>query len=261
MTTSVATAKAYLRSHGRRIVAVASVPLLALWVVLVAVLLLSGWAGPAAGVDYRAITGAASRWLATGSFYEPWQLAGSYAIHYGEAIDVLYPPVVLWLAVPFVFLPALLWWAIPAAATAFGLWQLRPGPWTRMALFALALWPTSIGVWLWGNPGMWALAAESLGLAYGWPAVLVLIKPTLAPFALVGVRRRSWWIALGVFLLLCLPFGALWMDWIRVAIVNPTNGGPEYSLPYLPTMALPLVAWVGRLPRPQGLRWPRRVSR
>jgi hypothetical protein len=241
---------ARVRGLVRHFVALASVALLSIWILMIAAMLTTGWAGQVAGVDYRAITGAASRWVTTGNFYQPWQLAGPYAIQYGHSIDVLYPPVVLWLVVPFLFLPAFLWWAIPAAATAWGLLRLRPGPWTRMVLFVLALWPWSIGVWLWGNPSMWVLAAESLGLAYGWPAVLVLVKPTLAPFALIGVRNRSWWIALGVFILLCLPFGALWADWIRAAVVNPTNGGLGYSVPNLPYMVMPLVAWAARMKHP-----------
>lgn len=245
---------ARVRGLVRHTVALVSVALITVWVAMIAAMLITGWAGPVAGVDYRAITGAASHWLTTGHFYQPWQLAGPYAIQYGHSLDVLYPPVVLWLVVPFVYLPAFVWWAIPAAATAWGLWRLRPGPWTRSVLFILSLWPWSIGVWLWGNPTMWVLAGESLGLAYGWPAILVLVKPTLAPFTLVGVRRRSWWIALGVFMLACLPFGALWGDWLRAAVFNPTNGGLGYSIPNVPYMVMPLVAWAARLEPPVDIR-------
>ena len=55
------------------------------------------------GVDYLLYRDAAARWLAGGPFFEPYQLAGPYPISAG---DILYPPVALWLFVPFTVLPA-----------------------------------------------------------------------------------------------------------------------------------------------------------
>jgi hypothetical protein len=215
------------------------------FVALVPLAILSVWAHGqlAQVVDYASITGAASHWLATGQFYQPWQIAGPYAIQLGSAVDILHPPVVLWLAVPFVFLPPILWWVIPMAAAMWAVVRMRAAAWTWPVLFML--WALAREVWLVGNVGMWIVAAEALGLLYRWPAVLVLVKPSLAPFALVGVRRRAWWLGLGVLLLLCVPFGALWLDWWRAAIVNPTNGGPLYSFAHVPAMLIPIVAWAG----------------
>ena len=80
------------------------------------------------GVDYVLYRDAAARWLAGGPFFEPYQLAGPYAISAG---DILYPPVGLWLFVPFAVLPApvaaVMWWAIPIGITAGAILRLRAG--------------------------------------------------------------------------------------------------------------------------------------
>jgi hypothetical protein len=199
------------------------------------------------GIDYHLYLAAAQRWLASGSLYLPLQLAGPYAINQVVATDPLYPPLILWLLVPFTYLPAVLWWAIPMSLTGWSLARLRPSPSAWLVISLLFLPAASWQSFLWGGPSIWILAFAALGAAYGWPAVFVLLKPTLAPFALFGIRRRSWWIALAVFGLMCVPFGSLWVDWIRATIVNPTNsGGLAYSLPYLPVMLVPFVAWWGR---------------
>ena len=96
---------------------------------------------------------------------------------------------------------------------------------------------------------MWILAACAMGAAYGWPAVFVLAKPSLAPYALFGVRSRAWWVAFALFMALCAPFGFMWVDWVRATMLNPTNGGILYSLPYVPVMSVPVVAWIGRRPQ------------
>jgi len=57
------------------------------------------------GVDFSLYRDVAARWLAGGSYFEPHQLAGPYTIEVG---DILYPPVGLWLFVPFAVLPGAL---------------------------------------------------------------------------------------------------------------------------------------------------------
>ena len=97
------------------------------------------------GIDFALYRDVAARWLAGGPFYEPHQLAGPYEVAHG---DVLYPPVGLWLFVPFTVLPAVLWWGIPAGLTAWAIWRVRPRPavWPLMAL-CLA-WPTTpLKIW------------------------------------------------------------------------------------------------------------------
>ncbi len=108
-------------------------------------------------------------------------------------------------------------------------------------------WPPTLDFVAHGNPDMWALAFLSVGCVTVGPAAFVLIKPTLAPFALVGIRSRRWWLALGAFAILSLPFGLMWLDWVR-AVLN-SDGSLTYGLEEWPILALPLVAWLGsRLP-------------
>ena len=194
------------------------------------------------GIDFALYRDVAARWLAGGPFYEPHQLAGPYEVAHG---DVLYPPVGLWLFVPFTVLPAVLWWGIPAALTAWAIWRVRPRPavWPLMAL-CLA-WPTTpLKIWT-GNPVIWCVAAMSVAIVYRWAAPVRAAQTEPLPFALFGIRQRSWWIGLAVFVAMCLPFGALWLDWVT-SVMNSRGGGLLYSALEAPMLLLPLVAWLGR---------------
>ena len=198
------------------------------------------------GVDFVLYRDVAARWLAGGPYFEPYQLAGPYDIRAG---DVLYPPIGLALFVPFALLPAAiawpLWWAVPIGATAWSMWRLRPGPawWPVIAL--CVAWPTTLLKTWTGNPVIWCVAALALGALWYWPSVFVLLKPSLAPFALFGANRRSWWLALAVVIIASLPFGALWGDWVT-SVVNSRGGGVLYSGLEIPMLLIPLVAWLGR---------------
>ena len=112
-------------------------------------------------------------------------------------------------------------------------------------LAVLLCYPRTWVMLLYGNPSMWAFAALVAGLAWTWPAPLVAIKVTLGPFALVGVRRRSWWITAVVALALSVPFAAMWPEYVT-AISNARNGyGLEYLVGEWPiAAALVIVAWV-----------------
>jgi hypothetical protein len=128
---------------------------------------------------------------------------------------------------------------------------LRPRPevWPLIAL--CAAWPTTLLKTWTGNPVIWSMGALALATIYAWPAVFALLKPSLAPFALFGANRRSWWIALAVLVALSLPFGVLWADWLA-SVTNSRGGGLLYSTLEVPMLLLPLVAWLGRtrpLPR------------
>jgi hypothetical protein len=201
------------------------------------------------GVDAMLYRDAGARWWSGGPFYEPRQLAGPYEVTPG---DILYPPVGLWLFVPLALLPAVvayaLWWLVPAAVTGWTIWRLRPRP-VVWPLIALCLaWPTTpLKVWT-GNPVIWCIAAMAIATAWRGAAPFALLKPSLFPFALFGIRDRSWWIGLAVFTALCLPFGTMWLDWVAT-VLNSRGGGPLYSILEAPMLALPLVAWLGR-PRP-----------
>jgi hypothetical protein len=202
------------------------------------------------GVDVQLYRDAAARWFAGGPFYEPRQLVGPYEVTPG---DILYPPVGLWLFVPFALLPTLpalvLWWAIPAAVTVWAIARLRPRP-VVWPLIALCLaWPTTpLKIWT-GNPVIWSMTAMAVATAWRGAAPFVLLKPSLFPFALFGIGRRAWWIGLAAFALLCLPFGGMWLDWIGT-VVNSRGGGLLYSILEAPMLALPLIAWLGRRASP-----------
>jgi hypothetical protein len=206
-----------------------------------------------AGVDFQLYRDATVRWLHGGTFYEPYQLAGVYNIRPG---DILYPPVALWLFVPFAIEPppldaiaAVGWWAIPIGVTLFAVWRLRPRPavWPLIALCASN--PTTILKTWTGNPVMWSMAALALAVVGSsrLTAPFVLLKPSLAPFALFGIRRRSWWLGAFVLAVMSAPFvvSGLWAEWITT-LSNSRGGGILYSSLEAPMLLLPVVAWLGR---------------
>ena len=114
---------------------------------------------------------------------------------------------------------------------------------------ALILWlPRDGQILIWGNTALWMQAFVALGLRFGWPAVLcLLVKPSMLPFALIGIHRRSWWITLVAGLALTLPLLPLWLDYFTVMRNNvgswPT---PIYLLHDFAWILLPIVASLGR---------------
>ena len=195
-----------------------------------------------ASIDLDLYLAAARRWVDGGSFYQAYQLQGPYTIAYG---DILYPPVVLWLLVPFLVLPTILWWIVPLVVTTWGIARLRPSfvVWPLLAL-CIAWPPTAVRIAS-GNPVMWIVAALTLGVVVVGPAVLAFLKPSLFPFAFWGSHRRRWWLWLAVFVALCVPFGMMWRDWL-VTVMNSQGGGLLYSAQELPMLFFPIIAWIGR---------------
>jgi hypothetical protein len=206
------------------------------------------------GVDFELYRDVTARWLHGGPFFEPRQLAGPYEITPG---DVLYPPVAIWLFAPWALAAdppwsalAALWWAIPLGLTAAVVGALRPRPWTWPLLALCASNPTVLlKIWT-GNPVIWTMAALSLAVVGSSRAAapFVLLKPSLAPFALVGIRRRSWWAGALALVVLSLPFAPLWADWVA-SVLNSRGGGLLYSSLEAPFLILPLIAWLGRTRR------------
>jgi hypothetical protein len=205
---------------------------------------LSYHGGVAVGMDYGIYMDRTRDWLAGDGFYRSRQLTGlPYDIQNG---DSLYPPTLLYLLVPFALgLPAILWWRIPFVIIAAALVRIRPPMWTWPVIAFVSLLPRAAPILVLGNPSIWIIAAAFAGVAWGWPSVLVLLKPTLAPFALLRVRRRSWWIGLGVLAIVSLPFGAMWLDYAS-ALLNAQNArGLDYTLCEWPLMIAPPAAWAG----------------
>jgi hypothetical protein len=197
------------------------------------------------GADYEFFLTVANRWLATGEFYAAHQLAGPYEADINTV--TLYPPAALFLFLPFVWLPAVLWWAIPLGTIVFLVVRWRPSIWVWPFLALMLWWPRTQSIIVWGNTGMWIAAFLALALAYRWPGALILIKPSLAPFALVGIRSRGWWVVAIALALVSLP---MLPDYIT-AMRNNVGSFPglDYSVQDIPFIAIPLVAWLARADR------------
>jgi hypothetical protein len=193
------------------------------------------------GVDFHQYLDHVARWQSTGELYLPRQLAGPTAVMDG---DPLYPPTILLLLLPFTVLPEPVWWIVPSVVILVTLIRLRPAPWTWPLLAMVAFWPRTPALFLYGNPGMWMVAFICLALWRAWAGPLVLLKPSLAPYALLGFGRRSWWIALAVVVAASIPFGALWLDYLTV--LQNSRVPLTYSLLDLPLTLAPVIAFLGR---------------
>jgi hypothetical protein len=194
------------------------------------------------GSDYRLYMDATQRWLAGGSFYQPYQLAGPYTVAHG---DILYPPTALPLFVVFTFLPAFLWWAVPIGGTIAMIIYHRPAA-IALAGIAFCLWfPATSPKLLNGNPVMWVVLATALGTKWAAAAPWALIKPSLFPFALVHVNRRAWWVSLAVMGLVAVLLWPMMLDWISVIRNGAGSGGLLYSAQEIPMVMIPILAWVG----------------
>ena len=193
------------------------------------------------GADLKLYLQAAGGFLDGGGLYPAQQLAGPYVVADG---DILYPPPILLLMVPFLILPAILFWVVPIGIIAVIVARHRPEPWS-WPLLALALsYPiTSLKI-VHGNPVMWVAAAIALATITVGPAVVVLVKPTLAPFALIGANRRRWWLALAVFGFVAALFAPLWPDYVKVVTNAHNPNGLLYSLDEVPLVLIPIVAWI-----------------
>lgn len=92
---------------------------------------------------------------------------------------------------------------------------------------------------------MWIAAFVAGGALAGWPAALVLLKPSLSPFALIAIRDRRFWVAVAVLLAVSIPFGERWIEYAQV--MRDVRSVPlTYSLLNVPIVAAPVVVWFGR---------------
>jgi hypothetical protein len=228
-----------------RLIQVFVAGLLVCWVAYVSWVLSRGLA-----LDYGVYRDVGQRVLAGGPLYAPEQLAGPHVVVLG---DSMYPPSSLPLFLVFALIPQpfslIAWYVIPLSVIGTALWRLRPTGWRLIAILGLLAYPPSIAVvWL-GNPALWAVAGLSAGLLYRWPAAFVLLKPSLAPFVLVGIRDRRWWLATGVFAVLTLAMMPLTVEWVRVLLnARGEFSGIGYSIGNVPIFLLPLVAGMNRSP-------------
>jgi len=193
------------------------------------------------GIDWFMYRLAALEWMQTGSFYTPEQLAGPYVLLTWQP---LYPPVVLPLLAVFAHLPDALWWIVPGGLYLAALYRMRPQGWWLPATVAVFVLTSGLYPWWYGQPTIWLFPAIAWGLLLGGWAVFVLLKPSLFPFALIGMHRRSWSLTLAAFVAVSVPFGTLWMDWYRA--LDNSDQTVWYSLWQVPMLFVPIVAYLGR---------------
>ena len=210
--------------------------------------LVEGWPRVVAmaGYDMDMYLDGAARWLGGGSFYAPSQFAGPYD-DTGQVI--LYPPTALWLLAPLAALPrglaGVVWVGLPIAVLAWQWIRFRPGPiaWPFLAL--VVAWPPTLltlAVW---NSGPIFVALLALATVHRWPAALILLKPSVLPFALWGANRRPWWVAAALLGLASVPFGTMWLDYLEV-LENSRVGGIWHSIQQWPMFLWPILVFLGR---------------
>ena len=193
------------------------------------------------GEDWVIYRGAALRWLGGGSYFLDSQLHGPYQLIMG---DVLYPPAALAVFVPFAWLPVALWRLGPLVIAGLALAKLRPAPWAWLIVGYLWFWSGSL-YWDHANPVMWSMAVLFGWAAWDWPAAPLLLQPSMLPFALLGVRRRSWWIVAAVVALLSLATLPLTITWFRVIAQMESGRGIFYGAREWFVCAIPVVAYLG----------------
>jgi hypothetical protein len=203
------------------------------------------------GVDHAMFLDFGRRWLEGGTIYLPYQLAGPYAYDIGSGtMDVatmpaLYPPTVGPVFAAWRYLPDLLWWVIPLGVLAYAIVRWKPAMWSWPLMLATLIWPnTADSLWA-GSSNLWIVAGVAGGLIWGWPTAVVAFKPSLAPFILIGARRRSWWVAVGLLAVLALAMLPEWFRYVTV-LQNLESPGALYSLGDLPLLSIPILAWLGR---------------
>ena len=206
---------------------------------LYATLTLPEWQ-PLYGNDLIHYELAVDRWLATGSPYPPDQVAGPFQY---DQRTFLHPPIALPFFLAWKVLPWPLFWILPLALLGYVVGSYRPGPWTWpvMAL-PLLLYPIG-GMLISGNTDLWMWGLFAAGVRWGWPAAFMGLKPSAAYGAVVGVRDRRFWLACLGLAIASIPFGWLWVEWVRVVLNSP--GSILYSIGNVVMYSIPLVARLG----------------
>lgn len=190
------------------------------------------------GADFSGYMEATHRFLDGGALYDPAQL--------------LYPPPALLVLVPMALLPAVAWWIIPLAVIGYVARRQCRTDWQRVALLAALVFPGGITAIVAGNGSLWIVAAIVAANRWQWPGALILLKPTLAPWALIGIRSRGWWVVVGLLGVVSVILLPLWPQWIALMLGwgaspdwNTGNAGSSSGMAYLTTALSPvfLLAW------------------
>lgn len=200
------------------------------------------------GEDYAFYVDLGRRWLNTGVIYGERQLTG-LPYHVEINVDNLYPPPAILLFTAFVFLPWFAWYLVPVGLVGMAVWRARPAIWTWPFMALCLVWPRTQGSFLVGNSDLWSAGFVAAGLLWAWPGVLNLFKPAFGPFALIGIRHRSWWVALAIVTVVSLLFAGYWGQYLAAA--THWDLPVTRSLANVPILLVPIIAWVGRQRPPQ----------
>ncbi len=173
------------------------------------------WGGTDWGGDLRGYLDATRSWLNGDGFYLPRQLQGPYPTELG---DVLYPPTALYFLLPFTVLPPQLWWVLAIGLLGYLVWAWRPRMWAVALMLVCLAFPNQAIVYFRGAPVIVITALVAAALRWKWPGALILLKPSILPFALIGIRTRGWWITAGLLVILTLPLLPLVPVWIQTVV-------------------------------------------
>lgn len=187
--------------------------------------------------DHAIYMAQAHRIISGGPLYPNWELAGPFV---PVQLPELYPPPTVYgLFIPMSVLPDVFWWLIPLGIVAGVIAYYRPSAWGWAAILGLLIGvPSTWVVLAAGNPSIWVAAGIALSTVRPTFAIAALAKPTLAPFALLGVRSRLWWASLALYVSLALAMLPAWLDYARVLL----NYRASPSLIDAPLMLVPLAA-------------------
>jgi hypothetical protein len=206
------------------------------------------WGGTDWGGDLRAYLDATRSWLRGDGFYLPRQLQGPYPTELG---DVLYPPTALYFLLPFTVLPPQLWWVLAVGLLGYLVWAWRPRMWAVALMLVCLAFPNQATVYFRGAPVIVITALVAAALRWKWPGALILLKPSILPFALIGIRTRGWWLTAGLLVILTLPLLPMIPAWIQAMVDSRGYGGWLYSAKDIPLLLVPVFAYLGRT-RDQG---------
>jgi hypothetical protein len=196
------------------------------------------------GIDRGIYREAALRWLGGRWWFYPEQVAGPYEILTGH---VLYPPAALIWFAPAALLPDLLWWVIPIGVTIAIVARHRPAPWTWPVMAACLAYGWTAQIIISGNPSLWIMASVAVGTIWRPAFALVLLKPSLFPLALIGVRSRGWWGVAATLVAVSLVLLPLTIEYAHVLLnARGPIASVLYSIRDIPLVAIPLIAWAGR---------------
>ena len=200
--------------------------------------------GTHGGEDLHVYLEHTRHWLDGGNYYDARQLTGRPYERIDHRHSVYPPPSVLFF-LPFLWVPELAWWLMPLGVIAVAVARLKPAAWTwpLIALCAVA----TAGRSHWRSPpnsSMWVAAVVAASLVWAVPAVFILLKPSLAPFVVFGIDRRSWWRGLAVLGIASLAMLPMWPDWIT-AITNIRGDDWTHNGFDVAFILIPILAFMG----------------